>query len=58
MTSHPAYAQGRVDALRGHTACPYGFPAWAAQWASGYDKAAREGLAILPRFGTLRRRTR
>lgn len=58
MIVHDAFAQGLIDAQRGHTACPYGDALPAREWASGYDKAAREGLARYPRFGTLRRRSR
>jgi hypothetical protein len=50
------FAQGAHDAQRGHTANPYGASPCADEWRKGYDSADEQGLAILPRFGKLRRR--
>lgn len=49
MTS--PFEQGRADALRGHTACPYGVPYDARRWALGYDKQRAETPNLLRRFG-------
>lgn len=45
--------QGRFDAERGITACPYGLPEKAALWAKGHDRAVELGLGSLPRFGRI-----
>lgn len=50
--------QGYKDALRGHTACPYGVPSQVKEWNKGYDKAEKEGKAQLPRFSKLKRKRR
>jgi ribosome modulation factor len=50
-----AYSTGFHDAARGHTACPFGTPEEAQQWAEGYDANAD---AKLPRFGALTKKKR
>lgn len=42
--------QGYKDALRGHTANPYGTPDKVAAWNRGHDRAYDEGKAERPRF--------
>ncbi len=53
-----AEQQGRFDAERGITACPYGLPEAAALWAKGHDRAMELGLGMYPRFGSIARPTR
>jgi hypothetical protein len=48
MTS--PFEVGRADALRGHTACPFGVPYDARRWALGYDKERAQTPGIRPRF--------
>jgi hypothetical protein len=47
---------GRSDALRGHTACPFGVPYDARRWELGYDKERSETAGLLPRFSERRKR--
>lgn len=56
MNSSP-FEQGRIDAARGHTACPYGDEHKARRWALGHDKERTETPGLLPRFGLLRGRS-
>lgn len=53
---HPCAMQGYRDAQRGHTANPHGLEPCASKWSGGYDLAAEEGLALLPRFAALKGR--
>jgi hypothetical protein len=53
MTCHDV---GYHDAKLGHTANPYAYQPCADEWRSGYDRAEQEGVAVLPRFGKLRRK--
>lgn len=66
MTYHPSnlhklFAKGSPeaigfeDALRGHTANPFGRPDAAAKWREGYAYARDNGLARLPSFAELTR---
>lgn len=45
--------QGRFDAQRGVTTCPYGIEANARQWAKGHDAIVDQGLGPHPRFGRI-----
>jgi hypothetical protein len=47
---------GFHDATLGHTTNPFGYQPCANEWREGYDLADEQGLAVLPRFGKLRRK--
>lgn len=49
--------QGYLDALRGHTTCPYGMPASIKDWHKGYDKADKEETSTFTRFRDLKRKS-
>lgn len=52
MTS--PFEQGRIDALNGHSACPFGVPYDARRWELGYDKQLDETPGLRPRFNANR----